>query len=175
MDILIQENPTKKRNLIGYDRNGKPIYLSANPVRSKKRRKNPVAATKAMKQYTQGIGATEVVAGALGVAGAGVFPGMVIKTAETGTQKFMKILVAVMSTIAVGWVAKSTSGAAAGKAAVIGGLSATALQAVTVTTGVTIGGQNQIAAGRMRRQIGVPQMVSPPQSRQDETVSLITP
>lgn len=130
---------------------------------------------------TQGVGIEEAASALGGWAAAAMLPGMVVKTADTTTQKWLKIGVAAGAAVGAGMVGRKFLSASAGKYMIAGGLAGVAAQAIALATGYQIG--NQPVYGPVRRampaapvrRVGVPQTISPATTRSDETVSLITP
>jgi len=135
---------------------------------------NPKAMAGTMREWTQGVDMMDMVAGVSGLAAATMLPGALVKADATMGMKFLKIAIAAGAAIGAGSLARSMISASAGKAAVIGGLAGTGAQVLAVTTGFQIGGgMRMLPAGR--RRIGETTLVSPPQSRDAETISVIQP
>lgn len=95
---------------------------------------NPIGSKKLM----QGVDTGDIVGAVAGIAAAGFIPGLVVKTATTTQQKWMKIGLTLLTTIALGMVTKKVMPSAA-KTAVISGLVVTATQAINAFTNIKIG------------------------------------
>lgn len=95
---------------------------------------NPLAISK----LTGGVDAQDILGAVIGIFGASMLPGYIIKTTETTSQKLLKLLVAAGVTVGLGYVAKKAMPSAA-KAVVIGGLAGTATQAIGMFTSFNIG------------------------------------
>jgi len=168
LNILLEENPISEVGM--YDFNP---YGNYNPKRRKRRSnpsRNPVS-VKALKDWTQGVDMTDVVAGAGGLLVSTALPSAVIVPATgavlTTGQKWMKVGVAAGAALFAGYVAKVALSASAGRAAIIGGLAGTGVQALAVA-GVEIGGVKQLGPGRSvgrmqpgQRNIAAYQPISP--------------
>ena len=152
-------------------------------ARRRRRMRNPVgAAAGALKDWTQGVDITDAAAAVGGFAAASMLPGLLIKPATTGgelttTQKWLKVGLALGSAIGAGLAAKSFMSAAAGKAAVIGGIAGAGTQLINLIRPGTITralpGPNFARSFPMR--VGSAETVSPAFTREGETVQVIQP
>lgn len=156
-------------------------YEFYNPKRKKRHAKrnptlNPLAMTRA-RQWFQGIELIEVAAGLGGLAAATMIPGVIVPTADTTWKKIAKVGLGAGCAAGAGLVAKSF-GRDAAKAAVIGGLAGTCVQALGAFAGISIGGERKLLGpSRLpsRQGIGAAQVISPAYSRETEQVQIITP
>lgn len=122
-------------------------------------------------KYLQGVGTTELLAGAGGLLLADMVPGWIIKTTDTTGKKLAKVGVALIVTAAAGMVAKSVS-PTAGKAAVIGGVAGTALMAANSLTSLRLSGPRALSAGGVTR-LGATS-VSPMMSNEPDILTSVT-
>jgi len=171
MDLLLEENPVRRRRRRAWN----PMELDYNPRRRRMPRRrnvldNPVS-TRALKQWTQGIGGEEVIGAIGGLLLAGMLPPMLVKTIDTTSNKLLRVAVGFGSAVLAGMAGKAIS-PKAGQAAVLGGLAGATMQAITSFTPVKLASsQLSLPAGGM----GETRVVSFPTSRQEETVSMIQP
>ena len=170
MKVLLEENPL----------GGSTMYFDefGNPMRRKRarRRRNPLnslAGVGAIRGWTQGVDLIDIAAGVGGMAAAAMIPGTVVKTAETGGQKFLKVIVAVGCALGAGFLAKTAISPSAGKAAIIGGLAGTGIQVIGMVTGLKLG--SPVGLLSSGRRIGFQETISPSFTREGETVQLIQP
>ena len=157
--LELLENPRRKKrsqryNPIGFDEFNNPITFY-NPRRKRRKRRNPMAKALAMpgtfKEWTQGVDLMDAGAAVGGLAASTMIPGMVIKTTDTGGQKFMKLLVSLGCAIGAGALGKAMINVGAGKAAITGGIAGTAAQAIGMFTTFQIGQPTHIANRPIRR------------------------
>lgn len=177
MDLMLIENPRRRRrryNPIGFDQFGNPIEVF-NPRRKKvaRRRRNPVqnqlvAARTTLREWTQGVDLMDAGAAVAGLAASTMLPGAIIKDVSTTGKKIAKLALALLAAIGAGAVGRAMVSPSAGKAAVIGGIAGTVAQALGMFTAIKIGQP-------VGRRIGTTTMVSPPFTREGETISVIEP
>ena len=179
MDLLLQENPRKRRgnrNPVAFDYMGNPVFLNMNPRRKKmaRRRRNPaIAMPKSIKQWTHGVGIMDAAAGLAGITLAGWLPGQVVKANVTTTDKALRLVAAFGGAIVAGYLGNAVGGSRAGQAAVIGGLASTAAQGLSSFAGIKLGSPGRMIAGP--RRIGYPETISPSMNREGENVTLLQP
>jgi len=161
---------------VGFDEFGNPIYIggSVNMARRKRRytRRNPLEVKALQREWLQGINLMDAGAAAGGLAATTILPGMLVRTTVTTWEKILKLGASLGVAIAAGFVGRNID-ASVGKAALMGGIAGTTIQAIGMVTGVQIGEPRRLTAGR--RPLGTSTVVSPGVTRQEETVSLITP
>ena len=138
--------------------------------------RNPLSAIGIKSSWTQGVGLMEAAGAVAGLAGAAYIPGLVVKDTTTTTGKLLKVAAALGSTIVVGMALKRTAPAAA-KAAVIGGMAGTVVQALGVFTSIKIPGfaGSSLGSGGYIRRLGETTLVSPAGGRAEETITMIQP
>jgi len=101
------------------------------------------------KEWTQGVGIMEGVAGAGGLVAALMIPGMIVPTTDTLARKFGKGALSVACALGVGAAAKAFLSPTAGKAAVIGGIAGAVAQIMEMATGRSlIGGTGRMSGVR---------------------------
>ena len=119
------------------------------------------------KNWSQGVDIKEMLSGAAGLAITTVVPGMVVKTTTTMGSKLMKLGVSLAVTALGAYALKSVAGAQAGKAAFIGGVAGTTIQALTMF--------NVIKLGSPIRRLGETVNIGPGVTREQEEIQLIRP
>ena len=166
-ELMLLENPS-------FD------YLGNVNPRRRHRRRNPMArglsAIGIKSSWTQGVSIMDAAAAVAGLAGAAYIPSLVVKDTTTTTGKLLKVIAALGSTIVVGMALKRVAPGAA-RAAVIGGLAGTTVQALSLFTGIKVPGfgGNLLGSGGYIRRLGETTMVSPSMTREGETVTMIQP
>ena len=126
--------------------------------------------------WTQGVSIMDAAAAVAGLAGAAYLPSLVVKDVTTTTGKLLKVVAALGSTIVIGMALKRAAPGSA-KAAVIGGLAGTTVQALSLFTGIKVPGfgGNLLSSGGPIRQLGETTLFSPRMSREGETITMIKP
>ena len=121
----------RSRNPVGFDEFGNPIFISGyNP----RRRRNPMARTKALalpttfKGWTQGVDLMDAAAAAGGLAATVSLPGLIVPAPVTMTQKLWKTAVSFGTAIGAGAVGKAFISDSAGRSALIGGVAGATAQ-----------------------------------------------
>ena len=112
--------------------------------------KNPFALGSTAKEWLQGANAMDIGAAVGGIAMATIVPTMLVRTADTGTQKALRLAASFASAIAAGALGKAMLGSTAGKAAVLGGMTGFGVQLLATLTGIQIG-QRLLGGGNVRR------------------------
>ena len=127
-----------------------PWYGNPRSKRRGRRRSNPaMSIAKVQSQWLQGVDMVDAAAAAGGLALSAYLPGAVIKESTTMTNKFLRLIVGIGAAVGAGFVARNIS-SGAGKAAIIGGIAGTVVQAMTMFTGAKIG-TPQLQAGGVGR------------------------
>lgn len=134
---------------------------------------NPVAMPKALKGYTQGVRLIDAGAAAGGLAFTAWLAPLVVKDTLTTAGKAMRIGAGIGSSMLAGFVAGYLDKRAA-QMAVAGGLATTTLQALEMA-GLSLKGTKMLTGGKTIRRLGTSTVVSPAVTREQETVSIITP
>ena len=123
----------------------------------------------AIGKWTQGVGVMEAGFAAAGFIAANRLAPMLVKGTASMTDKALRIVAALGSTIAVGYAAKQVMGASAARSAIIGGYAGTVLMAIdSLKSGMAL------PMGRAVR-MGTSDVVSSARNRDDETVSVLQP
>ena len=161
-ELMLLENPY----MGGFD------YLGGLNPKRRKHRRNPMARALALPAgWTQGVGLMDAAAAVAGLAASTMIPGMIVKTADTTGSKVLKLAVSLGAAIAAGMVFKRIAPGSS-KAAVVGGMAGTVATALSMFTGIKIGGPLALPSGR---RIGETTMISPSFTREGERVSMIQP
>lgn len=131
-------------------RNPMDILLEENPRRKRSRRNPPSIMPKSLSGLFQGVGIEEGAAAIGGLAAATMLPGYIVKleagaTELTTTQKLLKFGVALGAAGLAGMIGKSVSARMA-QFAVAGGLAGAGAQAIGAFTDIKIGGQRGMRA-----------------------------
>jgi len=160
-ELMLLENPKRRRrrgrNPVGFDEFGNPIFIGGesmsgyNPRRKRRSRRNPVGALAlpgTVREWTQGVDLMDAAAAVGGLAASTMIPGMIVKTTVTTWDKILKLAISLGAAVGAGSVARSMVSPSAGRAAIIGGIAGTAAQAITMTTGIQIGGPKALRPGR---------------------------
>jgi len=113
-------------------------------------------ATATAKSWFLGVTPMDALAAMGGLALSAYVPGMLIKTTETGGQKFMKILISLGTAAGTGMLVSSVADRKTAQSAVLGGLAGVASQTIAVLTGITIGKGIGAGAPPVRRLAGKP-------------------
>ena len=177
MDILMEENPYGNP---WYGQPRRHKWAAEKGWRQRRRRshRNPIGnpvrgLTTQVQNLTQGIGAPEIIAAAGGLAAALTLPKMFNMQSATGTQKFMRLLVAALGAVGVGFAARQFLSQKAGQAAIAGGLAGVALVALNQFAGQKFGIAD--GGGRLISSLGDANLINPRSSRTEETTGFIQP
>lgn len=167
-EYLIEENP------YGYYDN--PYRTSRNPRRKTRRnsmKRNPIALPmpKMVRPYAQGISFDQIIAGGGAIWASTFIPNRFKPSPVTTVDKLMRFGVSFGTALVAGMIGKAAFGQRAGQAAVIGGLSGTFLDVLSMTNVLSRRGVGKIARPTLRAGA----VVSPSASREGETVSIIRP
>ena len=154
MDVMLEENPWYN-----------PRRRRAR--RSRSRSRNPLAGILPTGRLMQGVGGEEVLGAVAGFGMTSLVPPMIVREGETMGGKIMRLVAGLATTVIAGMALKSLS-PRAGRAAVVGGLAGVSIQAIQGFTPLKISRQ---LTGR----IGTTQVVTFPEERSEETVSIIQP
>lgn len=173
MNVLLLGNPARRRKML---RRYNPTAAAAYSRKYRSGGKKVARGKAISRQYLQGIGMTEALAAAGGLVIATVLPGMIVKTTDTTSAKWMKVGVAALAAVGAGMVGKAISPSAA-KFAVVGGLAGVAVQALNVLSPGLIAGtgvrRGSIPMGFGGRGVGVPMNV-PSQGYDSQIITNVT-
>ena len=132
---------------------------------------NPTRALGLPAGWMQGVDMTDAAAAGVGLAAATILPELIVKDTSKTSGKILKIVAALGSAVLAGMLLKKWN-PGAGKAAVLGGMAGTVIQAVGAFTPLKIGGG---ALALPMGRIGETSKVWQSPSREGETVNMIQP
>lgn len=162
-----------------------PYFIEENPYgrRNPRKRRNPSNPVSKLgstvKGWSQGVSMEQVIGGGVGLIATTIIPPKIIRTAPvTVVQKLAKVALSAGIAMAAGMLARRVSPKAA-QAVVIGGLAGVVYTSIITFTnfipGANLTGNVQRVRAISSGRVAGSAVVSPAMSRENETVSLITP
>lgn len=162
-EYLIEENPY---DFGWYNPRRRRRKSRRNPIMAA----NPIKMPKAIAAYTQNVTMNQIVAAGGGMWLGAYVPGRFMPAPVTMTDKLIRFGYGMGTAVVAGIAGKAVGGTTVAQAAVLGTLGGVFLDSLKMANLITKRG-----VSRNPRQLGTSTVVSPAMTREQETVSLITP